>query len=69
MPIIRRNIGRRQASFLSVFKNLAGFGARTENPRVGGSIPSGSVASREFGAERARRRTEDRQATHRKRLI
>ena len=40
MPVSRRNIGHRQASFLLVFNNLAGFGARTENPRVGGSIPS-----------------------------
>ena len=40
MPVSRRNIGHRQASFLLVFNSLAGFGTWTENPRVGGSIPS-----------------------------
>jgi hypothetical protein len=39
MHVSRRNIGHRQTSLFLVFNNLAGFGARTENPRVGGSIP------------------------------
>jgi hypothetical protein len=40
VPISRRNIGHGSLSFLREFRHLTRFGAGTENPRVGGSIPS-----------------------------
>jgi hypothetical protein len=50
VPVSRRNIGRRGASFRYYFSDIARFGPWTENPRVGGSIPPLATTLAEFRA-------------------